>query len=62
MGQLNRRAFLRQTVQFAAGALLTGCTTLPMVGAANARVAGITDHRNAAVAPPLLTGRLQPVS
>ena len=61
MGQLNRRAFLRQTVQFAAGALLTGCTTLPMVGAANARVAGITDHRNAAVAPPLLTGRLQPV-
>ncbi len=60
MYQPNRRAFLRHTFQMAAGAFLSGCTVLPMVGAANARVAGITDHRNAAVAPPLLTGRLQP--
>jgi beta-N-acetylhexosaminidase len=60
MVHLNRRTFLRQTLQFATGALLTGCTTLPMVGAANVRAADITDYRNATVRPPLLTGRLQP--
>lgn len=60
MDRLHRRTFLRHTFHLAAGALLTGCTTLPMVGAANARVVGITDHQNAASVPPLLTTGLQP--
>ena len=59
MALVNRRTFLRNTLQFAAGALLTGCNTLGVVGVTNARVA-ITDHRGVALPPPLAVTQLEP--
>lgn len=59
MALVNRRTFLRHTLQFAAGALLTGCNTLGVVGVTNARVA-ITDYRGGALPPPLAVTQLEP--
>lgn len=60
MELVNRRTFFRQTLQLAAGALLTGCSTLGMVGATNVRVATITDYRGVALPPPLASAQLAP--
>ena len=59
MALVNRRTFLRHTLQVAAGALLTGCNTLGVVGVTNARVA-MTDYRRAALRPPLASALLEP--
>lgn len=59
MALVNRRTFLRHTLQWAAGALLTGCNTLGVVGVTNARVA-ITDYRGVALPPPLVVTQLEP--
>lgn len=60
MSGTNRRAFLRQSLQLATGALLTGCSTLPSVGATNAGIAAITDQRGVALPPPLASSLLRP--
>ncbi|MBX3014719.1 MAG: glycoside hydrolase family 3 protein [Caldilineaceae bacterium] len=60
MGITTRRTFLRQTLQLTAGALLAGCQSASLVGAANASVTAFTDHRGAALLPPLAAAVLQP--
>lgn len=59
MALVNRRTFLRHTLQVAAGALLTGCNTLGVVGVTNARVA-MRDYRGVALPPPLAAAALAP--
>lgn len=59
MALVNRRTFLRHTLQLAAGALLTGCNTLGVVGVTNARVA-MRDYRGVALPPPLAAAPLAP--
>ncbi|MEZ4732024.1 MAG: glycoside hydrolase family 3 protein [Caldilineaceae bacterium] len=60
MAGTNRRTFLRQTLQLATGALLTGCTTVPSMGATNVGMAAITDRRGVALPPPLTSSLLRP--
>ncbi len=56
----NRRTFLRRTLQVATGALLTGCTPMQALNAPVASIATFTDHRGAALLPPLAATVLQP--
>lgn len=58
---INRRSFLRHSLQLATGALLAGCNTVSSVSAANVGVAALTDHSSAALLPPLASALLEPM-
>ena len=60
MHGMNRRAFLRHTLQRATGGLLAGCNTIQSIGATNVGFSTLTDRRGATVLPPLASALLKP--
>ena len=60
MHGMNRRAFLRHTLQLATGGLLAGCNTIQSIGATNVGFSALTDQRGAPVLPPLASALLKP--